>query len=224
MPDRDDILQSSLAVDAYIEAQLLRDDAAIDAALAHNAAHNLPAIDVSPAQGKMLYLLARMAGAKHILEVGTLGGYSTIWLAKALPDDGKLVSLEIDSEYAEVARENIARAGLSGKVQVQIGAAVDLLAAMPRGNPFDFVFIDADKAGNVQYVREAVRLGRPGTTIIVDNVVRGGKILDIESDDPSVLGTRALYEMLANEPGIDATAIQTVGSKGWDGFILALVS
>ena len=172
----------------------------------------------------MLYLLARMAGAKHILEVGTLGGYSTIWLAKALPDDGKLVSLEIDSEYAKVARENIARADLRGKAQVQIGPAVDLLAAMPKGNPFDFVFIDADKAVNVHYVREAVRLGRPGTTIIVDNVVRGGKILDIESDDPSVLGTRALYDMLANEPGIDATAIQTVGSKGWDGFILAFVS
>lgn len=224
LPDQPDIISCSAAVDAYIEAQLLADEVALSAALANNAAHNLPAIDVSAAQGKMLYLLARMAGAKRILEIGTLGGYSTIWLAKALPEDGHLVTLEVDRKHAKVARQNLVNAGLKDKVEVQVGEAAELLAAMQPVEPFDFVFIDADKAGNVNYVREAMRLGRSGTTIIIDNVVRAGKILDATSEDNSVRGSRALYEMLSAEPGIDATAIQTVGAKGWDGFVLALVS
>jgi predicted O-methyltransferase YrrM len=213
------------AVDGYLSAHLLVPDEGLSGALSRNEAERLPAIDVSDTQGKMLQLFARMAGARRILEVGTLGGYSTIWLARALPDGGRLVTLEIDPHHADVARANLAAAGLADRVEVRTGVAVESLAALKAegGEPFDFVFIDADKPSNVAYLRAALDLTRPGAVIVVDNVVRGGAILDSASGDPSVQGTRAMFEMLAAEPRIDATAIQTVGAKGWDGFVLAMV-
>jgi len=211
------------AVDDYIAGKLLGEDEALAAALANNAAQGLPPIDVSAAQGKMLFLLAGMAGATRILEIGTLGGYSTIWLARALPEGGALVSLELDPHHAAVARENLARAGVSDRVDIRVGPAADSLAAMTADAPFDFAFIDADKQSNAHYVSEAIRLGRAGMTIIVDNVVREGGVVDANSGDERIEGTRALFDMLQGDPRLDATAIQTVGSKGWDGFVLARV-
>lgn len=211
------------AVDDYIADKLLGADDALATTLANNERQGLPPIDVSAAQGKMLFLLAQMAGAKRILEVGTLGGYSTIWLAQALPEGGTLVTLELEAHHARVARENLESAGLAGRVDIRVGPAVQSLAAMIGEAPFDFVFIDADKQSNVRYVDEAIRLGRPGTTIIVDNVVREGGVLDADSDDERIVGTRALFDMLSANPRLDATAIQTVGAKGWDGFVLARV-
>ena len=211
------------AVDDYIAAKLLGDDDVLATLLANNAAHGLPPIDVSAAQGKMLFLLAQISGAERILEIGTLGGYSTIWLARALPDDGRLVTLELEPHHAAVARANLERAGVLTKVDIRVSPAVDSLAAMTGDAPFDFVFIDADKQSNSHYVREAIRLGRPGTTIVVDNVVREGGVLEVDSDDEKIVGTRALFDMLSAEPRLDATAVQTVGAKKWDGFILARV-
>ena len=211
------------AVDDYIAAKLLGDDDALATTLANNAEQGLPPIDVSAAQGKMLFLLAQMAGARRILEVGTLGGYSTIWLARALPHDGALVTLELESDHARVARDNLEGAGLAGKVDIRVGPAVHSLAAMTSEAPFDFVFIDADKQSNVRYVEEAIRLGRSGTVIVVDNVVREGGVLDADSEDDRIIGTRALFAMLGANPRLDATAVQTVGAKGWDGFVLARV-
>ncbi len=211
------------AVDDYIAAKLLGDDDVLAATLANNAAAGLPPIDVSAAQGKMLFLLAQIAGAKRILEIGTLGGYSTIWLARALPDDGRLVTLELEAHHAAVARANLECAGVSAKVDIRVGPAAASLAAMAGNAPFDFVFIDADKQSNAHYVAEAIRLGRPGTTIIVDNVVREGGVLEADSDDERIVGTRALFDMLSAEPRLDATAVQTVGAKKWDGFVLARV-
>ncbi len=214
------------AVDDYIAAHLLGEDDALSATLAANAAAGLPDIDVSPPQGKMLHLFARMAGARRILEVGTLGGYSTICLARALPAGGKLVSLEIDPHYASVARENVARAGIADRVDIRVGAAVDTLAEMIAAGeaPFDLVFIDADKPSNVDYLHAAMALSRSGTTIIVDNVVREGQVVDGNSDDPRVIGTRALFAAIAAEPRLSATAVQTVGVKKWDGFLLAIMA
>lgn len=213
------------AVDEYIAAKLLGPDAALEAALATNAASGLPPIDVSAPQGRMLGLFARMLGARRILEVGTLGGYSTICFARALPEDGKLVTLEIDPHHAEVARSNLVRAGVSELVEIRIGPAIGSLERMLSGKepPFDLVFIDADKQSNADYVRAALGLTRPGAAIIVDNVVREGRVLDAASADTMVQGTRRLYDYLASERRLDATAVQTVGSKGWDGFVLALV-
>ena len=213
------------AVDDYIAEKLLREDAAFDDVLAANAAAGLPAIDVSPAQGKLLHLLAKAIGARRILEVGTLGGYSTIWLAHALPADGKLVTLEVDSHHAQVARDNLDRAGVADKVEVRVGPALDAFAVLVNEEiaPFDFVFIDADKQNNANYVQAAIGLSRPGTLIVVDNVVREGRVLDAQSEDAMIQGTRQLFDMLANEPRLDATAIQTVGLKNWDGFIIAVV-
>jgi predicted O-methyltransferase YrrM len=211
------------AVDAYIAGKLLGDDDALAAALANNEANGLPPIDVSAAQGKMLFLLAQIAGARRILEIGTLGGYSTIWLARALSEGGELVTLEIEEAHARVARANLDRAGVSDRVDIRVGPASDSLAAMTGAAPFDFVFIDADKQGNAHYVVEAIRLGRSGTTIVVDNVVREGGVLDPDSGDPRIDGTRALFDMLNADARIDATAVQTVGVKKWDGFILARV-
>ncbi|OHD02223.1 MAG: methyltransferase [Sphingopyxis sp. RIFCSPHIGHO2_01_FULL_65_24] len=211
------------AVDDYIADKLLGADDALAAALANNEKQGLPPIDVSAAQGKMLHLLARIAGARRILEIGTLGGYSTIWLARALPDDGRLVTLELEPHHARVARENLEHAGVSDKVDIRIGSAADSLGAMATGEPFDFVFIDADKQSNALYVSEAIRLGRSGTTIIVDNVVREGGVLEANSDDERIVGTRALFDMLSADPRLDATAVQTVGAKKWDGFVLARV-
>jgi predicted O-methyltransferase YrrM len=213
------------AVDAYIAGKLLGDDPALEAALAANAEAGLPPIDVSPPQGKMLHLLARGCGARRILEVGTLGGYSTIWLARALGPGGRLVTLEIDPRHAEVARANIARAGLADRVEVRVGPAIESLAAMlAAGEPaFDLIFIDADKPSNPAYVEAALGLARPGTLILVDNVVRGGQVLDAASTDDRVTGTRVLFDLLATEPRLSATAVQTVGGKKWDGFVLAIV-
>lgn len=213
------------AVDRYLAGKLLGDDPALDAALTANAEEGLPAIDVSPIQGKLLHLLARAADARRILEIGTLGGYSTIWLARALLEDGKVVTLEIDPHHAAVARANLDRAGMGEKVEIRIGPALETLAAMAgeQASPFDFVFIDADKQSNAAYVEAAIGLARSGALVIVDNVVREGEVLDAASDDPKVQGTRRLFDYLAGEPRLDATAIQTVGVKKWDGLVVALV-
>lgn len=216
-----DVLWSD--VDDYIIDHLIGEDGALASALRNNEANGLPPIDVSVTQGKMLHLLARMANARRILEVGTLGGYSTIWLARALPDDGRLVTLELEPLHAAVARENLDKAGVGECVDIRVGPAAETLAAMTDEAPFDFIFIDADKPNNVNYLREAIRLARPGATIIVDNVVREGGVLDAQSDDERIVGTRALFDMLSAESRIDATAIQTVGAKKWDGFMLAVV-
>jgi len=212
-------------VDLYLAGKLLGDDPALDAALEANKAGGLPAIDVSPVQGKLLHLLARAAGARRILEIGTLGGYSTIWLARAVPEDGRVVTLEIDPHHAEVARANLDRAGIGGRVEIRVGPALDTLAALQAAGeaPFDLVFIDADKQNNANYVQAAIGLARPGALIIVDNVVREGRVLEAGSDDPMVQGTRRLFDLLASEPRLDATAIQTVGVKKWDGLVVALV-
>ena len=209
------------SVDEYSTGRLLAPDPVLDAALEANALAGLPAIDVSPAQGKLLHLLARSVGARRILEVGTLGGYSTIWLARALPAGGRLVTCEIDPRHAEVARANLARAGLDGVAEVRVGPAKDTLQTLE--GPFDLAFIDADKPSNPEYFRHALRLSRPGSMIVVDNVVRGGRVADAGSDDPAVRGTRAVIEAIGQEPRVDATVVQTVGSKGYDGFLMALV-
>jgi len=213
------------AVDGYITGKLIGTDPVLNGALAANAAGGLPPIDVSAAQGRMLELFARMSGSRRILEVGTLGGYSTIWLARALPGDGKLVTLELEPHHAEVARANLANAGLADRCEVRIGPAVESLATMIAAGegPFDLVFIDADKPSNVAYLDAALQLTRPGSVILVDNVVREGAVTDPDDPDPRVIGTRALFDAVAAEPRLDATAIQTVGDKGWDGFLLAVV-
>jgi predicted O-methyltransferase YrrM len=214
------------AVDQYIGDHLVKRDEALEGALAASTAANLPAIAVSPAQGKLLHLLARAQGARDILEIGTLGGYSTIWLARAMPADGRLVTLEMDPKHATVARANISRAGLAEKVDLRLGPAIDTLPRLveDRRRPFDLVFIDADKPRIPEYFTWAVRLGRPGTLIIVDNVVRKGAVADPHTSDRNAQGVRLLYERLASEPRVTATAIQTVGSKGYDGFILARIN
>jgi predicted O-methyltransferase YrrM len=210
------------SVDEYFTGQLLAPDPVLDAALEANALGGLPTIDVSPAQGKLLHLLARSVGARRILEVGTLGGYSTIWLARALPADGRLVTCELDPHHAEVARANLARAGLDPVVDVRVGPALDTLPTLD--GPFDLAFIDADKASNAEYFRHALRLSRPGSMIVVDNVVRGGRVVEADSDDPSIVGTRGVTEAIAAEPRVEATIVQTVGAKGYDGFLLAVVN
>ncbi len=214
------------AVDAYFGQTVAPSDPALDAALAASDAAGLPQIAVSPPQGKLLQLLARIRGARNILEIGTLGGYSTICLARALPEGGRLISLEYDPRHAEVARGNIAGAGLADRVEVRVGAALDSLPKLQDegAGPFDLVFIDADKANNPHYLHWALELSRPGTLIIVDNVVRGGRVGDPANQDPDVLGTRAALELIAAEPRLDGTAVQTVGVKGYDGFALALVT
>jgi len=212
-------------VDQYLDEAVVGSDAALDAALADVAAAGMPAISVSPALGKLLHILARTVGARRILEVGTLGGYSTIWMARAVPADGRVVTLEIDPSNAAVAAASIARAGVADRVDIRIGRGVDSLASlMAEGvEPFDMVFIDADKQSNPEYVAWALRLTRVGSVIIVDNVVRGGAVADAATTDPSILGIRRMNEMIAAEPRLLTTAIQTVGSKGYDGFAIALV-
>jgi predicted O-methyltransferase YrrM len=213
------------SVDRYITDQLVPSDAALDAALASSAANGLPAINVAPNQGKLLHVLARSIGAKRILEVGTLGGYSTIWLARALPADGKLITLEYEPKHADVALANIERAGLSRLVEIRLGKAIDTLPriAADGGTLFDFVFIDADKPGNADYFAWAVKLTRVGGLIIVDNVVRKGAVLDADGD-ANAQGARRLFEAMAKEPRVSSTAVQTVGSKGYDGFAIAVVT
>jgi predicted O-methyltransferase YrrM len=213
------------AVDDYIAGKLIPTDSVLDQALEASAAAGLPAIHVAPNQGKMLQLLAQIHGARTILEVGTLGGYSTIWLARALPADGKLITLELNPKNAEVARANLARAGLNKCVELRLGAAGDSMAQLAADGhgPFDLIFIDADKPNNPTYFDWALKLTRPGSLIIVDNVVRDGKVVDANSRDGAIQGTRQLYDIMSKEPRVNATAVQTVGSKGYDGFILALV-
>jgi predicted O-methyltransferase YrrM len=213
-------------VDRYVTDLLAPADEILTATLAASEAGGLPAINVAPNQGKLLQLLAQIQGARTVLEIGTLGGYSTIWLARALPAAGRLISLEYNPAHAEVARANIARAGLDSIAEVRTGAALDILpklAAEPGAGPFDLVFIDADKQNNARYVEWALRLTRPGSLIIVDNAVRGGAVIDAGSTDPAVVGTREMYELVAREPRLSATAVQTVGTKGYDGFLLARV-
>ncbi|MEV4970056.1 O-methyltransferase [Streptomyces scopuliridis] len=213
------------AVDRYFTDQLAPADEALSAALAASDAAGLPAINVAPNQGKLLHLLARIQGARTILEIGTLGGYSTIWLGRALPEDGKLISLEYDPAHTEVARANLAHAELDKIAEVRTGAALEtlpVLAAEDAG-PFDLVFIDADKRNNPHYVEWALKLTRPGSVIIVDNVVRNGAVTDADSTDAAVQGTRRVIELMGEHPRLSATAVQTVGSKGYDGFALARV-
>lgn len=213
------------AVDRYLAELLAPADAALEAALAANRAADLPAIDVSPPQGKLLHLLARLQGAHKILEIGTLGGYSTIWLARALTAGGRVITLEADPVHAETARANITRAGLAAVVDVRLGPALETLPRLEaeRCGPFDVTFIDADKPSTPDYFTWALKLSRRNSIIIVDNVVRDGAVIDGASSDPGVKGMRRFFEMLAAEPRVIATAIQTVGSKGYDGFAIALV-
>jgi predicted O-methyltransferase YrrM len=206
-------------VDAWLADALVGPDEALDAALEASRAAGLPDIAVAPLQGKFLFLLARMLGAHSILEIGTLGGYSTILLARALPPDGRLVSLEAEPRYAEVARENVERAGLGGLVEVRVGPALETLPAVE--GPFDLVFIDADKKTTPEYFAWGLRLSRPGSVIVGDNVVRGGALVD--GEDASSEGMRRFVELMAAEPRVEATVLQTVGAKGWDGFALARV-
>lgn len=212
------------AVDALFEANLLPSDPALEAALDASAAAGLPPHAVSPTQGRLLHLLARMIGARRVLEIGTLGGYSTIWLARALPADGRLVTLEISAAHAAVARENLTRAGVGDRVEVRVGDAHEGLAALVAEGaaPFDLVFVDADKKSCLDYLRAARSLVRKGSLLIVDNVVRHGAVLDESGTDANVVGVRATLAALGGE-GLTATAIQTVGRKGYDGFALALV-
>ncbi|MFD9814030.1 O-methyltransferase [Streptomyces sp. NPDC059080] len=213
------------AVEGYFAPLLAPHDDVLVAALRASDAAGLPKIAVSPTEGKLLHLLAQTQGARRILELGTLGGYSTIWLGRALPADGRLVSVEADATHAEVARANLDRAGLSGVAEVRVGPALDTLATLVADGtePFDLVFIDADKPNNPHYLEWALRLTRPGSLIICDNVVRGGKVADAASAEPAIQGTRRCLEMMAEHPRLSATAIQTVGSKGYDGFALARV-
>ncbi len=214
------------AIDDYFAEPLGWHDPVLTAALADSEAAGLPAIQVSPAQGKLLHLLARIRGARRILEVGTLGGYSTIWLARALPADGRLISLELQPHHAEVARANLARAGFTDQVEVRVGPAQESLAAMvaEQVEPFDFVFLDADKEAYPEYLEWSLRLTRPGSVLVFDNLVRHGRVLDPDSEDSDVRGVRRLMEMLAVEPRLSTTVIQTVGVKGYDGFGLAVVT
>ncbi|MEV0358814.1 O-methyltransferase [Nocardia sp. NPDC050697] len=212
-------------VDRYIVDSLVEDEVGA-AALGANADAGLPAIDVSPPQAKFLHLLARTAGARRVLEIGTLGGYSTLWLARAVGPSGRVVTFEFEAKHAAVARENLERAGIADRVDIRVGAALDNLPGLADedAEPFDFVFIDADKVNNSNYVLWALRLTRPGSAIVVDNVVRNGGLADEHSDDPAVQAGRELVELLAAEPSLDATIVQTVGAKGWDGFAYAVVN
>lgn len=210
-------------IDLYFQTKLQTSDFLLDSILQANKEADLPAIDVAPNQGKLLYLLAKLAGAKQILEIGTLGGYSSIWLGRALPDRGRLVTLELDQKHAEVAAENIKKAGLDSKVEILVGPALDTLPTLQEKgfDSFDLIFIDADKPNYPHYLKWALHYSRSGTVIIADNVVRRGRVLD--SEDSSVQGIRQMIDLLSEESLIDSTAIQTVGSKGYDGFVLGVV-
>jgi len=217
--------QSWSDVDAYFSERLIPADTVLDQALRDSDAAGLPQHNVAPNQGKLLQLLAQMHAARTILEIGTLGGYSTIWLARALPEGGRLVTIEANQTHAAVAIANIARAGLSHIVEVRVGRAVDILPLLQKEKmaPFDLIFIDADKPSNPVYLEWSLQLSRPGTVIIGDNVVRNGAVTDGASSDPNVIGVRRFFDLMANNERLFATAIQTVGSKGYDGFSLAIV-
>jgi predicted O-methyltransferase YrrM len=213
------------AVDEYLGSKLLAPDTALDAALAASAAAALPAIAVSPLQGRLLELITRSTGARNVLEIGTLGGYSTICLARGVGPDGRVISLEYEPWHAQVARSSIAAAGLSDVVEVRLGSALDLLPEISDAGlgPFDLIFIDADKASNADYLDWSIRLAHPGTVIIVDNVVRRGAVADPANSAPDAKGNRRMFDALEGDDRVDATAIQTVGAKGYDGFVYAVV-
>ncbi|MBS0393054.1 MAG: O-methyltransferase [Proteobacteria bacterium] len=213
-------------IDEFLEARLVRDDDALQAAVRASADAGLPDIAVTPTQGKLLQLLAQVAGARRVLEIGSLGGFSTIWLARGLEPGGHVVSLELDPGHAAIARANLERAGLGQRVTIRIGAALDTLPALAaeRAAPFDLVFIDADKERMADYVDWAVRLGRTGTLIVIDNVVRAGGVLDAHSADAAIVGTRRAFDFVAAHPRLSATAVQTVGRKGHDGWLVARVN
>ena len=217
--------QQWTAVEDYFVSTVVGTDEALEAAAADAERAGLPPIAVPPNHGKFLQLLARMQGARRILEVGTLGGFSAIWMARALPSDGRLVTLESNEDFAEVARANIARAGLDDRVEVRVGAALETLPVLARedAGPFDLAFLDADKVNNPAYFEWAVQLSRPGSVIVVDNVVRDGRLLESDGDDPNIEGVRRLHEAVAADSRVRATSMQTVDSKGYDGFLLAYV-
>lgn len=208
-------------VDHYFADALAAEDVALKAALAHNAAQGLPVHDVSALQGKMLALMVTLTGAKRVLEIGTLGGYSTIWMARALPEQGQIISLEFNPHHAEVARHNLALARVQDRAEVLVGAALDTLPMLAA--PFDLIFIDADKVNNPHYLQWALKLARIGTVIIADNVVRGGAVVEADNNDANVRGLREFVQMISDDTRLDATALQTVGEKGWDGLIMAVV-
>ena len=212
-------------VDGFFTDALIPADPALDAALAANRDAELPAIDVTPLQGKFLELLIRATGAQRVLEIGTLGAYSTIWMARAVGENGKVLTLELDRHHAEVAQRNLEGARLADRVDLRIGPASESLAALvaEKSAPFDFIFIDADKAGYPDYLQWSLKLSRPGTLIIADNVVRDGNVIDPDDPDPNIQGVRRFTDLVAAEPRLSATVLQTVGSKGYDGFAIALV-
>jgi predicted O-methyltransferase YrrM len=213
------------AVDQYFGGLLAPEDAQLAAALKANQDAGLPPIDVSPLQGKFLQVLVHLIRPQRVLEIGTLGGYSTIWMARALPQGGRIVTLECNPKHADVARKNLEDAGLLDRVDLRVGPALDTLPQLESSGagPFDLIFIDADKRSNPQYLDWALKLSRPGTVIVVDNVVRDGRVIDAESDDPDIQGTRQMFEIMAAEPRLSATVVQNVGIKGYDGYALAVV-
>ncbi|GEN53571.1 O-methyltransferase [Halobacillus faecis] len=217
-------LETWKQVDQYFIDQLIPADPVMENVRKANEEAGLPSIDVSAVQGKMLQLFVKMKAAKNVLEIGTLGGYSTIWMAKSLPEDGHVTTLEFNPTHAEVASRNMEMAGVKDKVEVIVGPALKSLPTLEGREPFDFIFIDADKNNNPHYIKEVLKLSKPGTTILVDNVVRDGELLDSESKDKSILGIREMFDVLNNHPHLDSTAFQTVGSKGYDGFVLAVVT
>lgn len=212
-------------VDRYFTDALVKPSRALDAALKTNRKAELPAIDVTPLQGRFLEMLVRSTGARRVLEIGTLGGYSTIWLARALPNDGLVVTLELESKHTAIAQKNIKRAGLADRVHLRVGPAAETLASMvaESGAPFDFIFIDADKSGYPEYLKLSLQLSRPGTLIVADNVVRDGKVIDPQNPDPNIKGVRRFIKLIAAEPRLCTTVLQTVGGKGYDGFAMAVV-
>ncbi|WP_203581299.1 O-methyltransferase [Microbacterium hibisci] len=210
-------------VDAYLTELLVGHDDGLEQAVADQNDAGLPAIEVAPVNGKLLHLLARMSGARRVLEVGTLGGYSTIWLARAVPDDGRVVTIEAEPRNADLARANLDRAGVGEKVEIRLGRGADVLPTLEGGEAFDLVFIDADKESNTIYLDWAARLGRPGTVVMVDNTVRGGEVANPATENPQIIGVQRGLEMLGRDPRFDATAIQTLDAKGYDGFAIALL-
>ena len=210
-------------VDAYLTELLIGHDPGLDQAVADQNDAGLPAIEVAPVNGKFLHLLTRMSGARRVLEIGTLGAYSTIWLARGVPADGRVVTIEAEPRNAELARANLDRAGVGDKVEIRLGRGADVLPTLEGGEPFDLVFIDADKESNTIYLDWAARLGRPGTVVMVDNTVRGGEVANPATENPQIIGVQRGLEMLGRDPRFDATAIQTLDAKGYDGIAIALI-
>ena len=211
------------SVDAYLTAMLVGDDPSLTAAISGQKAAGMPAIEVVPLTGKLLHLLVRMSAARRVLEIGTLGGYSTIWLARAVPEGGRVVTIEAETEHARVARTNVDRAGIGDRVDIRVGVAAEVLATLDGEEPFDLVFIDADKQSNTIYLDWAARLARPGTVVVVDNIGRAGRVADAGATEADVVGTQEALRMLRDDSRFDATAIQTLDAKGWDGLAIAII-